>query len=179
MDSKLFSEFQLTHQPTHITNEENILITKKLNIPVSISEDSLGNPLSVVVEKGLITNIVLNLKNKQLNFLEIIINKALFLRSTHMDRITSFDKDFKFYLLKDMNGMFVLAVKVVSDVFLEKIRYSLDGVILNRVTDFLRKDSGYVERTSGDKIILLKNNEVISIKQNIKLNAIEKPKEII
>jgi len=71
-----------------------------------------------------------------------------------------------------MSGEFVLAVKIVSAVLIEKIRYSLDGVMLNHVTDTLRGD--YVERTSGDKVILLLNNKVISIKQNIKLKAIEK-----
>jgi len=69
MDNKLLSEFQLSPQPSHITKKENLVTNRNLNIPVSISKDSLGNPLPVVVDKGLITNIKLNLNNKQLNFL--------------------------------------------------------------------------------------------------------------
>src|SRR6266576_1725969 len=89
------------------------------------------------------------------------------------DNITDFDPSFKFYLLKDVN-YYILAVKYIEKSSLEKIRYSLDGVVINRVID--RKDNNnLVVRKSGEKEIILANKKVLMTKQNIKLKCIEKP----
>ena len=163
--------------PKHITKQDNCLTVKKLNIPVSIRKNSLGNELIVERDNGLITNIILNHNKAQLNFIEIIRNKAKFFRPYHKHNITSFANDYKFYLLKDNSGDFVLAVRIISAFSIEKIRYSLNGVILNHLVDYIK--GKYTERVSGNKIILfdsMNNNKVISMRQDIKLKAIEKPK---
>lgn len=57
---------------------------------------------------------------------------------------------YKFYLLKDKKSNYVLAIKWLDSTTIDKIRYSLDGVIINHVSDKLignntisRKSSNY------------------------------------
>src|SRR6266704_1699950 len=151
----------------------NSNITKVLMYTVSVSEDSLGKPLNIVVENNKILDIILIFNNKRINFLDVIRNKAKFIRAKHSDNITDFDPSFKFYLLKDVN-YYILSVKYIEKSSLEKIRYSLDGVVINRVID--RKDNNnLVVRKSGEKEIILANKKVLMTKQNIKLKCIEKP----
>lgn len=75
-----------------------------------------------------------------------------------------------FYLLKDKYD-YVLAVKIVKPGFIEKIRFSLDGVIINRLTDCVINN--YVITRSGERQMVLSNNKVISTKQHVKLKSLE------
>lgn len=168
-DKKLLSEFSL-QEPSHIPSSDIISTKENLNIPISINKDSLGQALSVNISNGFITNINLTINGNKFNFLDLINNKAKLLRTNHKDKITSFDENWMFYLLKDKYD-YVLAVKILKPGFIEKIRFSLDGVIINRLTDSVINN--YVIRKSGEREIILKNNKVISIKQNIKLKALE------
>lgn len=103
-----------------------------------------------MTENGFINTIIITIKGNKVNFIDIIKNKAKFLRLNHNDCITSFDSNFKFYLLKDKSD-FVLAVKYVNKYSVEKIRYSLDGVVINRVIDNI--DNNVVTRICGEKKI--------------------------
>lgn len=172
MDTKLLSEFYL-HKPDHVSIYDNIITQKKLNIPLSVNEVSLGSPLAVETHNGFITKIFVTIYNKQVNFLDVIKNKAKFLRSSHKDNITLFDTNFKFYLLMD-NSYYVLAVKFIGEYSIEKIRYSLDGVVINHVIDEIVDKQ--IVRKSNEKEIVLEGNKVVTVKQNIKLKAIVKPK---
>jgi hypothetical protein len=62
----------------------------------------------------------------------------------------------------------------INDKCIEKIRYSLSGVVINHVIDNIEND--LVVRNIGEKQIVFKNNSVFLIKQNIKLKSIDKPK---
>lgn len=172
LDTKLLSVFSLD-KSNHISSTDINSTKRKLNIPVSVSEDSLGKPLGIIVENNKIIDIILNFNNKRINFLDVIRNKAKFIRAKHSDNITDFDASFKFYLLKDVN-YYILAVKYIEKSSLEKIRYSLDGVVINRVID-IKDNNNLVVRKSGEKEILIANNKVLMTKQNIKLKCIEKP----
>ena len=68
----------------------------------------------------------------------------------------------------------MLAIKILETNFINKIRYSLHGVIISQVTD--RVVNNLVLRSSGDKQIVIDGNKVVSICQNIKIKPIEKPK---
>ncbi|RYE15200.1 MAG: hypothetical protein EOP34_04150 [Rickettsiales bacterium] len=57
---------------------------------------------------------------------------------------------------------------------IDKIRYSLAGVLVNRVKDTLC--DGYLRREAGEKIMLIRNGHIIKIEQNIKLKSIPKPR---
>lgn len=54
--------------------------------------------------------------------------KAKLLRHNHVDNITQFVEDFKFYLLRDKYD-YVLATRVLDKDYIEKIRYYLNGVL--------------------------------------------------
>lgn len=169
--NKLISEFCL-EKPPHIYNNENIYTKKDLTIPVSINEDYLGKPLSVDIYNGIITKINLTIKYNDVNFLDIIKNKAKLLRAKHKDNITYFDEKFKFYLLND-KSLYVLAVKI-HESYIDKIRYYLDGVIISHVIDNI--ENNLIIRQIGEKRLVLHNNEVVSVEQKIKFKSIDKLK---
>ena len=98
----------------------------------------MGEPLPVYVLNGIITNIKLTIRNK-VNFLDIIKSKAKLLKASHIDNITFFDTNYKFYLLKNKFD-YILAVKVTANNSIEKIRYSTNGAIIKHVTDNLIND---------------------------------------
>lgn len=94
----------------------------------------------MVIVNNKIVNISLIVDNKEINFLDIIKEKAYMVRiSNHPDYITSFDSSFKFYLIRDISN-YVLAVNHINDKTIEKIRYTLNGVVINHVTDYLSND---------------------------------------
>lgn len=151
----------------------NTIISNK-NILVSTNESSLGSPLKVELNNDNIVFIYLTLGNETINFLDKIKQNAKFLRPKHRDNIILFDKLYKFYLLSDSRSSYVLAVKWLDEFNIDKIRYSLNGVVMNHVTNTLL-DNGIVSRKSGNLEIFIKNNNVINSKQNMKLIPIDKP----
>lgn len=173
-DRKLLSEVSLV-KPSHISNYENLLVKDVLTVPISVNEDYIGKPLGVTIVNGFITGIDLIIKNNRVNFMSIILDKAKILKTNHRDKITSFDENFKFYLLKDKYD-YILAVKTLGSSSIEKVRYSLDGIVVNRVID--RVVNNFLIRNIDDKEIVFKNNNIISSKQNIKLKAIDDVKNL-
>ena len=172
LDVRLFSEFKL-NKPIHVSINDFNNTYRKLNIPVSINSDSLGKPLDIQIVNNVITDIVLIYKNKRINFMDVIKDKAKFLAKSHKDNITIFDSNYKFYLIKDIR-YFILGVRIIDSFTIEKIRYSLDGVIINRVIDSL--NNNFIIRKTGGKEIIINNNNVIDfIKQDISLKPIPKP----
>lgn len=55
----------------------------------------------------------------------------------------------------------MLAVKILSPDIVEKIRYSINGVVLSHVTD--TAEGGIIIRNSGENQLIIKENKVISI----------------
>ena len=172
-DRKLLSEVSLI-KPFYVSNYENNLIKDVLIVPISVNRDSIGKPLGVAIVNGFITAIDLIIRNNRVNFMSIILNKAKILKSNHRDKITSFDKNFKFYLLKDKFD-YILAIKFLSPSSIEKIRYSLDGIVISHVID--RVVNNFLIRSIDGKEIVFKNNNLISSKQNIRLKPIDNVRE--
>jgi len=106
VDKQLLSEFSLDITNSLDTSlSTKIQITKDISIPISVNKDSLGKSLSVSVnENSLITHVYLNQNNVSINFLDLIKDKAKFLKLTHKDNISEFDKNYKFYKYKDSKG---------------------------------------------------------------------------
>ena len=141
LDTKLLSEFGVDN-----LNNVPLLaysgVKQKLNIPVSVNEDSLGKSLDVVIVNNKIVNICLIINNNKVNFLEKIKEKASMLkRVNHTDNITSFDSNFKFYLIRGENNNYILALNHINDKSIEEIRYSLNGVVINHIFDRLVNDT--------------------------------------
>lgn len=170
-DKKLFYEFHL-EKPTHVTKSEFVNTERDLIIPLSVNEDSIGTPLPVMTSKGLITHINIDYDGKSIKFLDVIKNSAKLIRRGHKDNITSFDEGFKFYLLKDRID-FVLAVKILGANTINKIRYSLKGVVLSSVSDIAIDD--IVLRKSGEKELIIRDGNIVYLTQNIKLIPLHKP----
>jgi hypothetical protein len=71
---------------------------------------------------------------------------------------------------------FILAVRFSEhDRSIEKIRYSLDGVIVTRVIDSLDNNNNVIRKWNEKEMVLF-NNKPIFMKQNIKLKALDQMK---
>ena len=176
LDVKLISEFILDKpvlELNMISLPDKDRILKGVNIPVSVNKSSLGNLLETKVDNGYISYIKLAIDNKTINFLDIIKEKAKFLRANHKDNIVSFDCSWRFYFLMEMRSKYVLAIKYINKSTIEKIRYSVDGVVINHVIDSLSEDN-LVTRKYGNNEILIKDNKITYYKQNMDLKPIDK-----
>ena len=106
-------------------------------IPVITSEDDLGKCLPVILDNNNNNNIKevsVILKDVKCNFLDIIIEKTKYIKNNHNDVITSFDKDYRFYYIKS-NKDYILVVKYLGDGMVEILKYSISGVLINRIKD--------------------------------------------
>lgn len=170
-DKKVLSELGYKQDNVKHFIAKDINETRKLvTIPVSINPDLLGESLPVERNKGIITNIKLNINNEEINFLDKILLKSSFLKKGHRNKIMSFDSDYTFYLIKGKNNrMVVLAVKI-NKYSVDKIIFTLTGNLLNRVTDLLEGD--ILKRITGSKTMFIKKGEVIKVEEHIKLQSI-------
>jgi hypothetical protein len=186
-NTRLLSEFSKEDfKHKHLMNREDINIKKNmLDLPVSVAEDFLGKPLDVVINEGYITNIPIKIDGRDKDFLKIIQDKTKLLSVNHDDKINSFDSGFKFYFVNEVNP-YILAIKHKDDSIL-KIKYSLNGVIINSVTDIKvgnsivgsKHNNSLIIRRSGQKEILFDDNyKPIYMKENQKLRAIEKGRKV-
>lgn len=139
-DVKLQSEFSIDDikRKDGLLDMDITLENNTFNIPVSISDDYLGKPIDVTIENDFIVNIPITINGKKQNFLDLIKARSKVLSTNHKDKIDSYDSGFKFYLLRDYSE-YVLAIKSMDDSF-TKIRYSLSGVIISKVTDSVYKE---------------------------------------
>lgn len=132
-DKILLSEFKSNEDLTKIPpiNKKKMdRDNKLLNIPISINENSLGKPLSVDIDNNLITNIKIMIDDNVVNFLSLIREKSSYIRKDNPDSIMSFDSGYNFYLVRDENNdLFVLVIKVLNKYSVDKIRYSLSGIV--------------------------------------------------
>lgn len=144
------------------------------NIPISVSEDSLGYPLHTQTDKGRITDIELTIDNNTTNFLKTILDKSSYTRSSHIDNIKEFDDKYKFYLLRDENNSpYVLGIKILDNHSIDKLRFSIGGILINRVKDVFRDN--LIHRFYGENLFIIRDGIIIKSEQNIKLKPIDKP----
>jgi predicted RNA-binding protein len=144
-DKILLSDISVDRNITHI--EKRVLDTdkKSLNIPVSINQDYLGELLSVEIENNLITNVKVNVNSKEINFMDLINEKSSYIREKHVDNITYFDSSYNFYLTKDeQKKPLNLAIKIIDKQSVDKIRYYLTGIMINRIKDVFC--DGYIHK---------------------------------
>lgn len=139
-----------------------------------LHNELIGKPLQKVIKDDKISEISIIINNKHCNFLDLIKSKAEVLRNDHKDKIESFDSEFNFYLLRD-NIDYVLAVKHVNDKTIEKIRYSINGVVMSHIIDYENDNMIIRKSVSNDKEIVVVDNKVISMKQPIFLKYLKKP----
>lgn len=177
-DKKRLAEFE-----KDVYNKDNPMTSFSIdpnknlvNIPISVNEDYLGELLDTEIENDIIIHIKVKIKGTYCNFLDIIIDKTKILKSTHSDYIVSFDKGFKFYLVRD-NGLFVLAVKHIDEFTIQKIRYSMNGNIISHIIDKKENNVVYRNSVSEGKEIVFSDQKIVSSKKDFSLRAINKPKD--
>ena len=175
LDKKIYSDLLIDDEkfefitPTEKKNTVNLVI-----IPTaSKEEDSLGKCLPVVLDTNNNIKVVdIVIKNIKYNFLDIIVEKTKYIKKNHRDSITSFDKDYKFLHIKaEMD--YVLVVKELESNKVDKLKYSMGGILLERVTDTFVGNS-IIRKKGLEYMYIENNNEVTKLTNTIKFNAIEK-----
>lgn len=105
-----------------------------------------------------------------------IKQSAKFLSLKHPDNIINFSSSYKFYHISGDRSSYVIAVCKINDVVINKIRFSLKGIVLNNVTDCLLSNN-LITRKSGNYESLIKHNKILYTKFNLKLFTFPKVKK--
>jgi hypothetical protein len=143
-------------------------------IPTATTEDGLGKCLPVVLDSNnKIKEVNIVIKDVKYNFLDIIVEKTKYIKNSHRDAITSFDKDYKFYYIKS-NIDYILVVKEIDQNKVEKLKYSTSGVLVSRIIDTFYGNT--LIRSKGLETMYLENNNIIKTKKLIKFNPLERDK---
>nr|YP_008965337.1 hypothetical protein [Rhynchosporium agropyri]AHC02313.1 hypothetical protein [Rhynchosporium agropyri] len=137
--------------------------TASLSIPSNTEENYLGKALFVVGENNIVTYIPVNIQGVLINLLDKINEKNHLIRNKHKDIRTSFDMSCKFYHIKSRID-YILVIRILKDNQVEKIKYSLSGVLLSSVVD----------TTDGNKVSRFRGSETLHIVDNIAMDKSNK-----
>lgn len=172
LDKKIYSDLFIDKDKL-----VNMTATEKKNtldlvvIPTATNENGLGKCLPVVLDSNnKIKEVNVVIKNVKCNFLDIILEKTKYIKNSHRDVITSFDKDYKFYYIKG-NIDYILVVKEIAQNRVEKLKYSTSGVLISRIIDTFNGNN--LIRSKGLETMYIENNNVIKIKKLIKFKPIK------
>lgn len=173
LDKMIYSDLLINKDKlANITSTEKKDTLDLIVIPTATNEDGLGKCLPVVLDSNnFIKEVNIIIKDRKSNFLDIIIDKTKYIKKNHTDVITAFDKDYKFYYIKG-NIHYILVVKQIDQYKVEKLKYSLSGVLLSRIIDTF--DGNTLIRCRGLETMYIEDNNVIKVKKLIKFNAIDR-----
>jgi hypothetical protein len=142
-------------------------------IPISTNEDYLPKPLVVSLDNNqMVNHIQISINNENINFLDLILDKTKFLNKKHKDYITSFDSNTKFYHISGKSD-YVSVIRELDHSTIEKIRYSMSGVLLSKIID-RKVDDNTIYRTKGSELIIIKDNSIISSSIPITFKSLDK-----
>jgi hypothetical protein len=144
-----------------------------ISIPTTRDENDLGKPLPVVIDynnNNKIKEIKITINGVSYNFLDIMRDKTKYIRANHKDNITDLDMSYKFYYIKSSID-YILGIKELGDNKVEKLKYSLSGVLLNRIIDVTNGDK--LIRSRGLETIYIENNNVVKTSNLISLKSIK------
>lgn len=134
-------------------------------LPFFVDRNYLGTPLKTVLDfKNIISQIIVSIGNKKVNFIDLIKGKAKILGSKHYLNITSFDSYFKFFILKDYRSYFVMGLNTVNNTNVVYIRFSLNGIIISFISDSLLYN-GIIAIKYDNNELHIKDNNVLFSKQ--------------
>ena len=153
------------------------LLTKTSKIPVSIQ------PLQIPLYRGFDENknmdvIGLDVGGGRSNFMDKIKTFSKTIADTRKYGFTlPFNDTWSFYYVQD-HRPYVLGVKWINTTSIHKIRFSINGVLLDSFTDNIK--GGYVHRVTGTHTTVYNdNNLALYTEKNLKLVSIKnwkKPK---
>jgi len=146
------------------------------NVPISINNDSLGTKLTTYLDdNNLITKIDCTINGSLVDFLHLIVCKSKFIRTNHPDKFTSFNSSFDFYLVNSNNTKSVLAIGKISESEYKKIKFSLNGVVLDNIQDKLLENN-VVCRISGNYKNYIRDDRIFYQTQDLNFLAVAQDK---
>lgn len=176
LDQRLFSDILIDKEVLESSKPvEKHSIKETICIPSVITEDDLGKPLTTITDnKGVVTSIVVVIKGIEVNFLKYILEKSHYINKHHIDNVTQFEGDCKFYYVKSKID-YILVNRILDDYTSEKLKYSLDGVLLLKITDKWLDETRLI-RSKGNEILYIENSNVVKTENLINLFPLESPK---
>nr|YP_008965457.1 hypothetical protein [Rhynchosporium secalis]AHC02414.1 hypothetical protein [Rhynchosporium secalis] len=171
LDKKLYSDILIDRNILNNMVPSIIRSTRSvLTIPSNTDENYLGKALSVIGVKNIVTDIPVIIKGVLINFLDKILEKNNLIRNKHKDIRSSFDMSCKFYYIKSRRD-YILIIKVLNDNQIEKLRYSISGVLLSSVVD--TTEGNMVSRSSGSETYNILDNIAMDRSKKITFKPIE------
>jgi hypothetical protein len=144
-----------------LSNQDTKRSLDIITIPLSTKPNYLSKALDTTIDKNKqINRVILTIDNKSINFMDLIVDKTKLIRNNHKDIITSFDKNTKFYLIKDKID-YILVIRELDRHTTEKLKYSLSGTLLSKVVDKKINDNSVI-RTRDNETIHINDNKVVS-----------------
>lgn len=172
LDKKVYSDLTIDKDTIKdSTYTERKTVMDLISIPTATHTKDLGNNLPVVLDDNFnIKEVIVVVNDINCNFIDKIREKAKYLKKNHRDQITNFDKDYKFNYIKG-NTDYILVVKDLGNGSVEKLKYSLTGVLISRIVDKFSGDS--LIRNLGSENIYIENKAVTRLEKYIKFNCLE------
>lgn len=126
---------------------------KLVNIPLNISEKSLGKKLKVKYEMGLVTSII---GNPYSNAIQKLYERSGYLKDSNPKQMVNFDNRWIFYKFNDN----ILAICIIDSNIIEKILFDINGGILLHVKDTII-DNEMFKRNQGKHVFWFKGNNFV------------------
>lgn len=138
------------------------------SLPFNLSDDYLNYPLLVILDdKGIITNIKLNINNKDINFLDLIKKRNVLNKNIYFNSFTS---DFKFYFVNSKHS-YILGIKQIDENLNLKLKYSLSGVLHTALKESI--NDNIISRQSGNKEIIINNGSLVKLSESISFKPLK------
>lgn len=145
-------------------------------IPISTNLEEAISPINVEIKNDIIINVPIQVKERIINFLDVVKeqNRFLSLKKSGKDKIIyELDSKWVFYFVEISKVSYITAHRFDSDTSVTKVRYSLRGVVIQRVVDTVLENNSIVRYYNNYEISLV-DKVVSTIKYNMGLVPIKR-----
>lgn len=175
IDSKFLSDIRIDKNSLIYTEDEKQrdFFNKQVNyLPLITDSEILGKPINVTINKGVVINIPVRLKDKTFYLMKKINeqNKFLVIRKKH---IVSFDDTYKFYFKDIKNFPHILAIKQLDNNTYKKEVFNLNGLKLNSIEDKIESNNSVSRKIKDKYFIEIEDNEIVYSEDTINLRTIK------
>jgi len=137
-------------------------------LDVNMVIEVVGERYNIFIETDVVESVDVNINGVSCNFIDIINSANLLLKAEHKNT-EIFDSSCKFYYVKSVRN-YILVVKYIGEFKVEKLKYSLSGVLINKVTDY--KDGKLLFRTSGSTTTVIEYDSALYTQNSTSLSDI-------
>lgn len=181
LKTELLSDFSLDPVDKEIIYklgvDKDMTSTEKLNnIPITTNFNNILTPIDVVIKNGICVDIPIDTKDGRINLLDLIRKQTKLLNlKVRGSVINEFDNKWLFYLVDGYLNSYRLAYRYQDTRTVRKIRYSLQGVILEDVKDVLsEQNENVIVRYYNNYEYTIENNLITKYKYNMNLIPIKR-----